>query len=144
MGDRPQGAIGEPAVAEQVRRALRAHPEIAFAILFGSAAEEKLRPHSDIDLAVRFSPESRPDGWEYGGLLASLEDALKRRVDLVDLERTRSTVLRLEVSKGVLVKGDEEEMIRTRVRAYRDWRDFGPRFRRCARAMALHLEEAAK
>ena len=148
MGERSKGAIDEQAsaggVAEQVRRALEAHPEIAFAVLFGSAAKEKLRPQSDIDLAVRFSPEARPDGWEYGGLLASLEGALKRRVDVVDLERTRSTVLRLEIAKGVLVKGNEEEMIATRARAYRDWRDFGPRFRRCVRAMAARLEGASK
>jgi predicted nucleotidyltransferase len=121
---------------QQVRDVLAAQEGIAFAVLFGSAARGALRASSDIDLAVRFVEDARGRGWELGGTIAALEEALGRRVDLVDLEATSSAVLGMEIARGVLVKGSTEELVRLRVRAYQAWRDFGPRFRRMARAQA--------
>jgi predicted nucleotidyltransferase len=121
---------------QQVRDALAAQPGIAFAVLFGSAARGALRASSDVDLAVRFAEGAVGRGWELGGMIAALEETLGRRVDVVDLEATNSVVLGMEIARGVLVKGSTEELVRLRVRAYRAWRDFGPRFRRMARAQA--------
>jgi predicted nucleotidyltransferase len=126
-------------IDSQVREVLASQSTIAFAVLFGSAATGQLRANSDIDLAVRFAPGAKPLGWDFGGLVAALELAMKRPVELVDLERATSSVLRLEIAKGVRVKGDQDEFVELRARAFRDWRDFGPRFRRCARAMAAKL-----
>ncbi|HEY8208943.1 MAG TPA: nucleotidyltransferase domain-containing protein [Myxococcaceae bacterium] len=126
-------------IVQQVRDALAAQEGIAFAVLFGSAARGALRASSDIDLAVRFSGDAPGRGWELGGVIAALEEALGRRVDLVDLKATSSTVLGMEIARGVLVKGSTEELVRLRVRAYQAWRDFGPRFRRMARAQAAAI-----
>lgn len=124
---------------QQVRDALAAQAGIAFAVLFGSAARGTLRASSDVDLAVRFAEGAVGQGWELGGIIAALEETLGRRVDIVDLKATNSTVLGMEIARGVLVKGSTEELVRLRVRAYRAWRDFGPRFRRMARAQAAFI-----
>lgn len=126
-------------IVQQVRDVLAAQEGIAFAVLFGSAARGALRASSDIDLAVRFSEGVGGGGWELGGIIAALEEALGRRVDLVDLETTESAVLGMEIARGVLVKGSTEELVSLRVRAYRTWREFGPRFRRMARAQAAAI-----
>ena len=124
---------------QQVREVLAAQEGIAFAVLFGSAARGALRASSDVDLAVRFTEDGQGQGWELGGIIAALEGALGRRVDLVDLKTTSSTVLGMEIARGVLVKGSTEELVGLRVRAYKAWRDFGPRFRRMARAQAAFI-----
>jgi predicted nucleotidyltransferase len=123
-------------IVQQVRDALAAREGIAFAVLFGSAARGALRASSDVDLAARFAEGVRGGGWELGGIIAALEEAIGRRVDLVDLEATHSTVLGMEIARGVLVKGSTEELVRLKVCAYRAWREFGPRFWRMARAQA--------
>lgn len=128
---------------ELVRSALATRPEIALAAAFGSVPAGRATASSDLDLAVRFEPGREPHGWEYGGLVAALEGALGRRVDLVDLERAQSTVLRMEIAKGQLLKGEPDEWVRFKVRAFRDWRDFGPRFRRLARAAGASRGGAA-
>lgn len=126
--------------ASTLREVLASQPAIAFAVLFGSAATGLLRPQSDLDLAVRFAPGSKPQGWDFGGLVAALEQATRRPVDLLDLDRETSTVLRFEIAKGILMKGNQEEFVALRARAFRDWREFGPRFRRCARSVSEKLE----
>ena len=123
-----------------VTHACRALPDhVRSIVLFGSAARGALRASSDIDLAVRFAGDAPGRGWELGGIIAALEEALGRRVDLVDLKTISSTVLGMEIARGVLVKGSTEELVDLRVRAYRAWRDFGPRFRRMARAQAAAI-----
>jgi len=126
-------------IVQQARDVLAAQEGIAFAVLFGSAARGALRASSDVDLAVRFAEDARCQGWELGGIIATLEEAFGRRVDLVDLKTTSSAVLGMEIARGVLVKGSTEELVRLRVRAYRTWREFGPRFRRMARAQAAAI-----
>lgn len=126
-------------IVQQVRDALEAQEEIAFAVLFGSAARGALRASSDVDLAVRFAENARGRGWELGRIIAALEESLGWRVDVVDLNSTNSAVLGMEIARGVLVKGSTEELVRLRVRAYQAWRDFGPRFRRMARAHAAFI-----
>lgn len=129
-------------VIDRVRDVVATREEIAFAVVFGSAAEDRLGPTSDVDIAVRFEPGRAPEGWEFGGVVAALESAVGRRVDLVDLARVSSTVLRMEIGKGKLVKGSHDELVRFKVRAFRDWREFGPRFKRLARAMAAAVAGA--
>ncbi len=126
-------------MADQVRAALAQRPEIAFAILFGSAASGNMGPSSDVDIAVRFRPGRAPAGWDFGGLVMHLESALSRRVDLIDLAATSSTLLHFEMAKGCLVKGDENEFVDFKCRAFRNWRDFRPRFERMAKAFAASV-----
>lgn len=49
--------------------------------IFGSVARGEARPDSDLDLLVEAGPKTTP--WFPGGLVADLEEALGRRVDIV-------------------------------------------------------------
>jgi predicted nucleotidyltransferase len=131
-------------LTERIRAALAARPEIELAILFGSMAAGRANERSDIDLAVRFQPGKEHQGWDFGGLISALELELRRPVQLVDLGRVESSVLMLEISKGLLVKGDWQEFVAFKVRAFRTWREYGPRFRRMARALIASIVRQAE
>lgn len=51
--------------------------------VFGSVARGEARPDSDLDLLVEAGPSTTP--WFPGGLVADLEEALGRRVDIVSV-----------------------------------------------------------
>ena len=50
--------------------------------VFGSFARGEARPDSDLDLLIEAGRDTPP--WFPGGLLADLEDALGRRVDVAE------------------------------------------------------------
>lgn len=62
--------------------------------VFGSIARGDAGPESDVDLLVEAGPSTTP--WFPGGLVADLEEALGRRVDVVT-ERGLSPELRQQV-----------------------------------------------
>jgi predicted nucleotidyltransferase len=131
------GSEEREATVGALRRRLAAHPQVRLAALFGSAAAGALRPGSDLDLAVRL--ETPPAGWGLAALAADLGAATGRRVDLVLLAEARSALLRREIARGLLVVGDPEEWVELRRRAFREWREVAPRFRRCAAALVRGL-----
>ena len=53
------------------------------AYLFGSCARGDERPDSDVDLLVRFIPQSRVSLLKHIGIQTELEEQLKRPVDLI-------------------------------------------------------------
>jgi predicted nucleotidyltransferase len=82
---------------EAARQVLRQHG-VVFAIVFGSHAEGRARPGSDVDLAVW---GTRPlDEW---ALRARLPD----EVDLVDLRRTPEVLAGRIACSGVVVLDDD-------------------------------------
>lgn len=130
------------ALVQKLRQVLEVRGDVAFAVLFGSGARGKLRPSSDVDVALRL--ESALDAWALGGLATDLEQAVGRRVDVVLLPEVRSPLLRYEIAKGVPVLGSREEWVQFQVRAMREWRDEEPRFRRLAEAsLRKFLQEQA-
>jgi predicted nucleotidyltransferase len=120
------------AVIQKLRDALAARGDVAFAVLFGSAARGQLRPTSDLDVAVRLTRSL--EGWALGGLVMDLSEATRRRIDVVLLPEVRSALLLHEIGKGSLLLGDREEWIELRRRAMREWREVRPRFLRCSEA----------
>lgn len=56
---------------------------VEFLGVFGSAAREESRPDSDIDVLVRFSPDSHTSLMGMVRMEAELERMLDRKVDLV-------------------------------------------------------------
>ena len=81
--------------------------DIVFAFLFGSAARGKVRREGDIDIAIYFRPEKDVE-WEnfnktYKGenrIALDLERLLKKEIDLVVLNRTRSVLADEIIRKG--------------------------------------------
>ena len=81
--------------------------DIVFAFLFGSAARGKVRREGDIDIAIYFRPEKEVE-WEnfnktYKGenrIALDLERLLRKEIDLVVLNRTRSVLADEIIRKG--------------------------------------------
>jgi len=94
-------------ITKLVTEVLSAESGIQLAFLFGSAALQRLRPDSDIDIAVQF--ETKPDLFNLMALRQSLEEKLHREVDLVALNDA-SPILRMQVLKhGVLIHDSDRK-----------------------------------
>ena len=95
-------------------------------VLFGSAAQGKLRPESDIDaavLAADYQPLSASAFLEISSELAKILDIGFRRLDLVDLVKA-NILLRYEImTKATLLSGDETDFINYRIFAFNDYID---------------------
>jgi predicted nucleotidyltransferase len=52
--------------------------------LFGSYSRGEATRKSDVDILVRFTPNSRISLLKYAGMAVALEDLLKKKVDLVE------------------------------------------------------------
>ena len=127
-------------LAEDLRTRLSSRSEVAIAVLFGSGARGRLQRGSDVDLAVRWSSTPPSD---LVSLLADLERATGRTIDLIDLD-SAPPQLRFEIARSGLllverVPGTWSEL---RARAYLDWWDFAPLARRIHRAAVARLREA--
>jgi uncharacterized protein len=88
-----------------IRQVLEAYPQIQVATLFGSAARDQLTDWSDIDIAVAaqasLSLDIRME------LADQLTQALRREVDLIDLQCVSGTILAQSLCHGrLLLKRD--------------------------------------
>ncbi len=85
----------------QIRQVLEDYPHIQLATLFGSGARHQLTDHSDIDVAVAaHSPLSLDVRLE---LADRLTQALRREVDLIDLQAASGTILQQSLCDGRLI-----------------------------------------
>ena len=93
-------------IFQTVAAALAGEPGIKVALVYGSAAAGKMRPGSDVDVAVLFD---RPLDMESRlALWGRLTGALHREVDLVDLYDLGGEILHQILTKGrVIIKSDE-------------------------------------
>ena len=89
---------GEGPLVEAINVELERFPSIAFAVLFGSAALDRLRADSDVDLAIYDDVRglleietNHPVSYEVD-LQVSVERATNRNVDLLILNRAPATV----------------------------------------------------
>ena len=94
------------AVIEAARRVLEADARIAYALVFGSAAQDDGRPARDLDLAVGLTRGRRLSVRDLGELLSRLEKAAGKPVDLVLLE---------EAPPGEERQGDERHALLARL-----------------------------
>lgn len=76
-------ALEQLAVGERDRILAIAHRHGVTSVkVFGSFVRGEARPDSDLDLLIEAGPDTPP--FFPGGLIADLEDALGRRVDVVE------------------------------------------------------------
>jgi predicted nucleotidyltransferase len=87
--------------ADAIGRLLEARDDVRLAYVFGSVAEGRARPASDVDVAVLFAGEAAPA--DLDRLTEDLEDVAGRRVDLVDLATAPPLLAHLVVAKGTCV-----------------------------------------
>lgn len=84
-----------------IQKIFQKQPKIQLAIIYGSAAENRQRPESDLDLAVAgkdpLTPELKTK------LIEDVALITKRPVDLVDLQTCHGTLLKQILTKGTLI-----------------------------------------
>lgn len=71
---------------------------IAHLSLFGSRARGSATRESDFDLAVKFEPDLRMGGFEFGEIIHRFEQMLGSSVDVV-IEPTRKRYLQSEIDR---------------------------------------------
>jgi predicted nucleotidyltransferase len=97
--------IDEPDVAENIRTALHNSPDLVAVYLFGSTARGQAHTLSDVDVAVLFAAEVSaahvfPRTLEIGVIL---EDALRRPVDVIALNRAPPALCFQVLKHGLLL-----------------------------------------
>jgi len=98
-------------------------PEIDFAFLFGSYANEKQRPDSDLDIAIYLNTEVSLD--LISRSISIIETTTGKKCDLCILNKA-SEILRFEVLKGKLIfvrEGKIEEYVRFYSLTCREYED---------------------
>ena len=114
-------------LVDPVRDTLQQHPKIAYALLFGSAASETAHAASDLDVAVGLRAGESLSTPEVGALIADLEQASGRDVDLVLLDDAPpGLAYRIFQSGVVLLDRDHPALVQRKVRAILDYLDFHP------------------
>ena len=93
-----------PEFIDPLRAVLARHPQVNFAMLFGSLARGTARPDSDLDLAVGAGRPLHAD--EIIALISDLATATGRPVDLIDLADAGEPLLGQILAHGVRVLGD--------------------------------------
>jgi predicted nucleotidyltransferase len=85
-------------VRAAIQNVLGQYPQIKIAYVFGSAARDHMTEASDIDVAVaantRLSLQTRLE------LAAQLSQAVRRDVDLIDLQDVSGTILQQSLCRG--------------------------------------------
>ncbi len=81
-----------------ISKKLEEFPSIKIAILFGSAAKNRLTPSSDIDIAV--AAEKKMHFQEIEKLQSELTYTLKTNVDLIDLHFVSGPILQQALCTG--------------------------------------------
>ena len=92
-------------VVRRSREFLLSVPGLRLAIVYGSAVSGRMRPNSDVDIAVLLDQPLSAE--RKVNIAIGLEQRLSRRVDLTDLMSLSGTILKQILCKGqVLVKAD--------------------------------------
>jgi predicted nucleotidyltransferase len=117
----------------RLRHVLEGEPDIAYAVLFGSSTRGTAHAGSDADIAVELRPGAPRDVHTLGGLVARLESAIGRRVDLVLLdEAPPALAYRIFRDGRLLIERDHGAMVARKARALLDYLDWKPVEERCA------------
>lgn len=101
-------------------RVLKDRLKASTIILFGSAAQNRLRPDSDIDIAIMTPEVHNP--YDLFIVAGELAEKLKREVDLVDF-RQASPVFQVQIASSGIVLLDQDPADRhyAYMRAYKEY-----------------------
>lgn len=105
------------------------HKSVATVYLFGSQARKNIRAESDIDLAVLFTEKATENFNNILTFTAELNDLLKKKVDICDIESVDLLFTYRVLSEGKLVyKFDEEKRVAFETKLLRNYFDLKPFF----------------
>jgi predicted nucleotidyltransferase len=117
----------ECAMLDGIRRLLQADPRVAFALVFGSEARKAAHAHSDVDIAIGLAGGAGLDALTVGALIAKLQAAAARPVDVVLLdEAPPGLAYRVFRDGEPIVINDRAALGRRLARAVLEYLDFRP------------------
>ena len=106
---------------------LEQDPRVTYALLFGSTARGTAHPGSDLDVAVGLQPGTVLSTRELGTLIADLESAAGRPIDLVLLDEAPPALAYRIFRDGVtLFERSHRALADRKARAILDYLDFRP------------------
>jgi predicted nucleotidyltransferase len=110
-----------------VRQVLAGDSRVAYALSFGSSARDTAHQRSDFDIAVAFHRGVTIEPRALGELVASLERAAGRPVDLLLIDEAPPPVAYRVFRDGrVLVENDRQALVARKARAILEYLDFQP------------------
>ena len=111
----------------RLRQVLEADARVAYAILFGSSSRGTPHSHSDVDIAIGLQPGTVLPVAAVGTLIADLEEAAGRRVDLVLLDEAPPALAYRVFRDGTtLLERNHAAMAGRKARAILEYLDFRP------------------
>jgi predicted nucleotidyltransferase len=136
--------VADRDLIERLRACLEAEPRVRLAILYGSAARDRLRPGSDLDLAVELCETALPLAAELD-LAVELERRCGRAVHLVRIDQA-SHLLRWQIAKHGIVVLSRPPIARVLflARTAAEQADFGEALLDAARRYRRRLLEVAR
>jgi predicted nucleotidyltransferase len=112
---------------DALRSVLIDDPRILYALVFGSRARGAAHADSDIDVAIGLKSTTRVGALELGEVVARLERASARRVDLVVVnEAPPALAYRIFRDGHVIVEKDHRTFVEHKARAILEYLDFRP------------------
>jgi predicted nucleotidyltransferase len=112
---------------DRLRSLLESEPRIAYALLFGSRARQRVNVHSDTDVAVALTRGASLSVREIGDLVSRLETVAGGPVDLVLLdEAPPGLAYRIFRDGRVLLERDRKALVERKARAILEYLDFKP------------------
>ncbi len=119
-----------------LRRVLELEPDLSYALVFGSAGRGTHRLDSDVDVAIELRPGAARDVHAIGGLIARLESATGRAVDLVLVDEAPAPLAYRVFRDGqLLLERDHLALVARKARVILEYLDFKPVEERCARGV---------
>ncbi len=97
--------VASLAVGAQVRGVLERFPTVELALVFGSVANGRQRPDSDLDIAIAAKHRLMVD--EKMDIIACLAEATWRPIDLVDLRQAGEPLLGQILTHGWRLMGSD-------------------------------------
>ena len=112
---------------EGLEKVLAEDPRIVYALVFGSSARGTAHAGSDLDIAIGLEPRTRIGALELGGLIARLEGAGGRRIDVVVVNEAPPPVAyRIFRDGRVILEKDHRTLVEHKTRAILEYLDFRP------------------
>jgi len=110
---------------DALRPVLDRDPRIAYALLFGSGAGARTHARSDVDIAIGLESGVVLDARDVGALVADLERAAGRPVDLVILDEAPSSLAYRAFGEGtVIMERNHRALAERKARAILEYLDF--------------------
>ncbi|MDX8408921.1 MAG: nucleotidyltransferase domain-containing protein [Mariprofundales bacterium] len=128
--------IGEPSarssLQQRIADLLPQFPNIELAILFGSAASNRLRPGSDIDIATAAATPLKIT--QIIAISTALQHLLRRGIDCIDLNAVSGTILQQALCTGIIIKKTPARLAALMKKMWYNQADMMPHTRRIMEA----------